>query len=102
MASEIHVGDIGTVFRVTIKDGADIVDVSNVDSKLLFFQKPDGTLLTKEATLYSDGLDGIIEYTTQSGDLDQAGTWQIQAKIEFGTDVFYTNIEKIKVYRNLN
>ena len=102
MASEIHVGDIGTVFRITIKDGADIVDISNVDSKLVFFQKPDGTTLSRTATLYTDGLDGILQYVTQDGDLDQAGTWQIQAKIDFGTDVFYTNIEKFKVYRNLN
>ena len=101
MASEIHVGDVGTIFRVTIKDGDSIVDVSNVDSKTIYLQKPIGATLTKTAVYYTDGTDGIIQYVTEDGDLDQAGTWQIQAKIDFGTDVFNTNIEKFKVLRNL-
>lgn len=101
MASEIHVGDIGTIFRVTIKDGDSIVDVSNVDSKVIYLQKPDGTNLAKTASFYTNGTDGIIQYVSQDGDLDQGGTWQIQAKIDFGTDIFNTSIEKFKVLRNL-
>lgn len=101
MASEIHAGDIGTIFRITIKDGDSIVDVSNVDSKIVYLQKPDSSTLTKAASYYTDGTDGIIQYTTESGDLDQVGTWQIQARIDFGTDVFNTNIDKFKVLRNL-
>lgn len=101
MASEIHVGDIGTIFRVTIKDDGVVVNVSSVDSKVIYLQKPDGTTLTKTASYYTDGTDGIIQYVTESGDLDQAGTWQIQAKIDFGTDVFSTDIQKFKVIRNL-
>ena len=101
MASEIHAGDIGTIFRITIKDGDSIVDVSNVDSKTIYLQKPDSSTRTKAASYYTDGTDGIIQYATVSGDLDQVGTWQIQARIDFGTDVFNTNIEKFKVLRNL-
>lgn len=101
MASEIHAGDIGTIFRITIKDGDSIVDVSSVDSKTIYLQKPDSSTLTKAASYYTDGTDGIIQYTTESGDLDQVGTWQIQARIDFGTDVFNTNIDKFKVLRNL-
>lgn len=101
MASEIHVGDIGTIFRITIKDGDAIVDVSSVDSKIIYLQKPSGTTLTKTATLYTNGTDGVIQCVAENGDLDEAGTWQIQAKIDFGTDVFNTNIDKFKVLRNL-
>lgn len=99
--SEIHVGDVGTIFRVTIKDCDTIVDVSTVNSKTIYFQKPDSSTLTKAASYYTDGTDGIIQYVTESGDLDQAGTWQIQARVDFGADVFNTNIEKFKVLRNL-
>jgi hypothetical protein len=102
MASEIHVGDIGTIFRITIKDGDSIVDVSNVDSKIIYLQKPSGTTLQKTATFYTNGTDGIIQYVVSDGDLDEAGTWQIQAKVDFGTDVFNTNIDKFKVLRNLS
>lgn len=102
MPSEIHMSDVGTIFRVTIKDGTAIVDVSNVDSKLILFQKPSGEVLTKTATLYTNGTDGIIQYVAIDGDLSEIGTWQIQAKIDFGSDVFYTDIQKFKVIRNLS
>lgn len=102
MASEIHIGDIGTIFQITIVDQNGVVDLTNVDSKVIIFQRPDnGGGFQVQASLVTDGSDGLIKYVTQSGDLNQAGTWQIQGRITFGTDVFSTDIQKFKVYRNL-
>ena len=102
MSSEIHAGNIGTVFRITVKDGDDIVDVSTVLSKLMYFSKPNGEVLTKNASFYTDGVDGVIQYTSASGDLDQVGTWELQSKIIFPNgNTFYTDIQKFKVIRNL-
>lgn len=100
---EIRLGDIGTLFKCTIKDNEDIVDVSTATTKLLKLFKPSGSLLTKNASLFTDGTDGIITYTTVSGDLSELGTWQLQGKVEF-TEVaqFNSSIEKFKVHRNLS
>lgn len=101
MASEIHYGDIGVNFNITVMNGTSVLDVSNADNIYIIFQKPDASDLTKTATLATDGTDGKIKYTTISGDLDQVGTWQIQAKVDFGASVFSTDIQKFKVYRNI-
>ena len=63
-ANEIHVGDIGTVFEVTVKDGEDVVDVSSATTRQLIFKSKDGAVLTKTAVLVTDGTDGKIKYTT--------------------------------------
>lgn len=101
MASEIHYGDIGVNFNITVMNGSVPLDVSNTDHIYIIFQKPDGSDLTKTGTLITDGKDGAIKYTTVSSDLDQIGTWQIQAKVDFGASVFSTDIQKFKVYRNI-
>jgi hypothetical protein len=101
MASEIHAGDIGVNFNITVMNGTAVLNVSNANSISIIFQKPDGSDLIKTATLVTDGTDGNIRYTSVSGDLDQIGTWQIQAKVNFGASVFSTDIQKFKVYRNI-
>ena len=101
MAFEIHYGDIGVNFNITVMNGTAVLNVSNADSISIIFQKPDSSDLIKTASLITDGTDGNIRYTTVSGDLDQVGTWQIQAKVDFGASVFSTDIQKFKVYRNI-
>lgn len=101
MASEIHYGDIGVNFNITVMNGTAVLNVSNANSINIIFQKPDGSDLTKTATLVTNGTDGNIRYTSVSGDLDQVGTWQIQARVDFGASVFSTDIQKFKVYRNI-
>ena len=102
MASEIHVGDIGTVFQITVKDQTGVVNLSNVDAMYIIFKKPNDGVLQVTPVLVNDGTDGLIKYISQSGDLDQYGTWQIQARVVFGSDVFSTDIQRFKVQRNLS
>ena len=102
MASEIHVDDIGVNFNITVMNGSVPLDVSNADNIYIIFQKPDGSDLTKSASIVNTGSDGNIRYTTVAGDLDQVGTWQIQAKVDFGISFFSTDIQRFKVQRNLN
>ena len=101
-ANEIHRSDIGTVFKVTIQDSTSAVNVSTATTKQMVFQKPGGSKLTKDAAFFTNGSDGIITYTTVSGDLDEEGMWKLQGYIILsGGNTFYTDIHTFKVYRNL-
>lgn len=101
MASEIHVNDIGTKFLVTIKDDGSIVDVSNASVILVKIRKPDDVVLAQNGILDSDGTDGKIYYTTQAGDLDQAGTYKLQVTVHLPAGTYYTDIYTFKVHCNL-
>ena len=99
--NEIHKSDIGTIFRVTVKDCTLILDVSAATTKEIVFGKPDGTVLTKAAAFFSDGTDGIIQYTTVSGDLSAAGDWSIQAHVIFSGGEWRSDVGAFKVHANI-
>ena len=102
MSKEIHVGDIGTEFRITILDDDNtIVDLSSASIIEIIFLKPDGSRNVVSAELYTDGTDGIIKYNTVSGDLDQSGVYKIQAYVEVGAGNYYSSIGTFKVFCNL-
>ena len=103
MAAQIHVGDIGTSFKLTINDEDGVaLDVSTATTRRILFTKPDATVLTKTASLVNSGTDGMIKYVSQSGDLSIAGLWQIQAYISFsGVTEMYSNVANFRVHNNL-
>ena len=101
MASEIHVGDIGTQLIMTVKDDGAVVDISSASSLSVILKKPDGETYTKSGTLYTDGTDGKMYYTSVSGDFNAAGSYKIQGIVTLSGGTFYTSISTFKVFCNL-
>jgi len=103
--NEIHFGDIGTKFLITIKDADSTVDISGTGAtaanKRIIFKKPSGTTVDQAASFNSDGIDGKLYYTTVSGDLDEDGIWKMQAKVIITGQTFHSDIHTFKVHRNL-
>jgi hypothetical protein len=79
---EIHLNDLGTDFIATLRDGEALVDIST-QTTLEFLALPPSpaVLKTWAASFVTDGTDGQMHYVIQSGDLDVAGDWQIQAHV---------------------
>jgi hypothetical protein len=106
--AEIHKGDIGTIFMLTLKDAGVAVDVSDADGAnemQIFFKKPSGKVVTQTAAFGTaggtGGEDGRIKYTTVAGDLDEVGYWEMQAKVIITAGTFKSEIEGFHVKRNL-
>jgi hypothetical protein len=99
----IHVGDVGTIFRLTITEDDDVtaVDVSLASVKTFYFKKPDGTKLAATAEFNTDGADGKLVYTTIEDDIDAVGTWQVQAYVEIGAAKYYSSKQTFSVHSNL-
>jgi hypothetical protein len=102
MACGIHQNDIGTEIRVQIVDCNNVaVDISLASNMQILFKKPSGSLLTKSATFVTDGSDGYIYYTIADGDLDEIGSWKVQAIVTLGSYIWHSSFESFKVHRNL-
>lgn len=99
--TEVYKDDVSTVFEITLKEGGVVVDVSTASVKQIRFKKADDTTLTKDASFTTDGTDGKIEYTTVANDIDQDGTWEIQAYIEMGGGKWSSDIERFEVFPNI-
>ena len=103
MSSEVQKNDIGTVFRITIKDRdtLEILNISSASTKQIIFLKPDGNKLTKNASFYTDGTDGKIQYTGISGDLDTVGIWKIQSYLILSNNQYSSDVSTFKVKENV-
>ena len=100
--ADIHVGDIGTRFSVTITDSAGTaVNVSSATTKQLWFKPPSGSTLEKAATFATDGVNGVLYYDAISGDLSAAGEWELQAYVVMPTGTWHSEITRFDVVGNL-
>ncbi len=100
---ELHIGDVGTRILSTIVDeSADPVDLSSATTINYLLRKPSGTISTLGATLFTDGTDGKIYFTTLSTTLDEAGFYKLQAYIETPTKQWHTDKVAFRVYPNLD
>jgi len=97
---EVHVGDIGTVFEIELQDDGVAVDLSNVNTASVIFQKPDKTSVTKTGTVDVDS--SLVKYTTISGDLDQAGRWKLQVLVQMAAGTWHSEIVTFYVYSNIS
>jgi len=100
-ANEVHKNDIGTIFRVTVKDGSSAVDLSGATALNFLFKRPNGTSIQRTAVYYTDGTDGIIQYVTVSGDLNQDGRWRLQAHVTLVAGSWYSDIYEFDVHKNV-
>ncbi len=99
--AEVHLNDIGTLFRLELTDGDIAVDISGATTKQIKLKKPDGTVLTKAAVFSTDGTDGKMFYQTISGDIDETGEWLIQGYVVLGTGTWNTSVHAFRVFENL-
>jgi len=99
--NEIHVSDIGTIFEITVKDGASTLNISGASTKQIIFKRPDKQTVTKSALFKTDGTNGILKYTTVAGDLNQSGTWSLQVHLVLAAGTWRSDITDFEVYANL-
>lgn len=104
--SEEHIqqGNIGTVFEIEVirTDTGLAYDLTGNDTLTMIFEKEqDGSTIIRTATAPTPA-NGKIEYTTIADDLDTAGWWKVQARIQGPSTVdLKTEFYRFRVFENL-
>jgi hypothetical protein len=102
MAADIHSGDIGVVFKLTVHDQDGLIlSLIGATVMQIIFKAPDGALKTMTAVFSTDGSDGNMQYATLGGDLHIDGNWKHQGYIEVNNFKGHTDIVAFKVKPNL-
>lgn len=86
-----YVGDVGTT--LVVSTGNNLTTATLIKLKV---QKPDGTEHTWDAII-NPALNTQILYTVVAGDLDQLGTYKVQAYVEFPSGKWRGNTASFKV-----
>ena len=102
--THIHEGDVGTEFIVQVVDAVtgDAIDLTDYTTTEIIFEKPDGTAVTKDASI-TDAAAGEITYVSEAGVLTPSGDWRLQGHVAHSGNVtdHKTEIKEFKVYANI-
>ena len=102
MASNLHVGDVGTAIVITVKNqSSSVVNLSIYNNTTLIFKRPDGTIVQRVCAWLNDGTDGKVQYITTSEDLTMPGNYKFQVRCSTSSNVWHSNIVTQKVYSNV-
>jgi len=100
----LQLGDIGTPIILTIyrKDGTIEDHLDSVDNMDIVLKRPSGVVTFHNASYVTDGTDGMIQYFTIADDIDELGTWHVQAYLEWiGVWEGYSTVKSFNVLTNL-
>lgn len=113
MGAEIHVGDIGTRFTVTmketLKDGTvAVVPIGGASRLDMIFQAPRGQFFLRQGTLLTDGDDGKMFYDIAfASELDEAAIlpghplWKLQGHVDIGGGSWRSSVPDFEVHPNI-
>ena len=95
----LYVGDAGVNLIIDLVDCGTAVDLSTLNTAEFIFKKPDDTPLVKTASVVGDPTNGQLGYVFQTGELDQAGRWQVQAYLDITSPAFigHSQIDEFEV-----
>lgn len=98
-ASLPTVGTAGFLFVIYVTDAVGTrMNISGYTTlKQLRFTSPAGVETVKSASFYSDGTDGGLVYSTESGMFTAAGTWRVRAHLVNGSVMLDTPEESFFV-----
>lgn len=106
MTADLHVGDIGTGLRFTIKENNVAVNLPgegiSQSDMVLHLQKKDKTVIFRPVEYNTDGSDGKVVYYTKLGDIDQKGKWSAQIYLQSTSGSWHTSVVELIVEDNLD
>lgn len=97
----IQVGATNLLVELEIRNEYAPLNISGATTKNIIIEKPNDTIITASGSFTTDGTDGLLYYRTVAGDLDQAGTYNVQAYLVLPDFVGYSTPVSFTVYANL-
>ena len=100
--AEAHVNDVGTEIRLTLTDGGFAVDLTGATELKILLRKPSGAVVEKDAGVVGDATSGVINCYTATDDLDEAGLYEVQARIALPAWSGHSASRQLRVHANVD
>lgn len=95
--------DTGVNFVVTLLDEQtnQILNISSATNINFIFRRPDKVTYIVDGSLYTDGTDGKVQYTSQPSDMTVAGLWKFQVSYQLNGATKLSSYTTFQVSSNL-
>src|SRR5262245_24651002 len=82
--AKLHVGTVGAEVLIPLTDPkGNPVDLSTATTITIYFQKPNAAKANKVIGKQGSGQTGVAVWVTAAGDVDVAGDWQVQTRVQY-------------------
>ena len=104
MAGRIHVGDVGTKFRVRMLDETgQPISLAAATTRQLIFRRPNRQTFTVPATVEAHEDDtgpvqSLLTYVTVSGNINIRGQWSVRGHVVLPTGEWRSTEEQFNVF----
>lgn len=99
MISTLHVGDVGTIIRLTVLENGQVKDLSTATDTQIKIVKPNASVVVRTATFSTDGTDGRLQIEIQANDLDIPGVYSFVAYFTINSWTGHTSAATVKCMR---
>lgn len=87
MNNSIKKGSTSTPLCATLKDSEGVIDLGGADSVELIMTRKSGTVkIDGKAMTIVDAANGEVQYAWEAEDVDEAGTYYIEIRINYGSN----------------
>lgn len=90
MADKVYINEVGKILKLDTG-----INVDAATSQSVYVNKPDGTVASWDGSIVDSN---YVQHTTEAGDLDQSGTYRVQAVVTVGGIERKGNTARFTVY----
>jgi hypothetical protein len=86
--AKLHVGSVGVEVQIPLTDPkGNPIDLSTATFITIYFVKPTAAKMNKPISKYGSGQTGVAIWLTAAGDVDVAGDWQVQVRVQYNNPI---------------
>ena len=101
MTDEVHVGDIGTIIRISIVERSLPLDLTDATVIKIKFKKKDRSTFMVDGSVYGPATDGVIQCISDTTYFTSKGKVSVQVYIEYPSGKWHTSEAEFEVFENI-
>jgi hypothetical protein len=101
MSDEVHLGDIGTIIRISITEQGDPLDLTDASVIKIKMERKDRSTLFVDGAVYGNPLNGQVQCVSDDTYFTIKGKTTGQVYLEYPSGQWHTSEFEFEVFENI-
>lgn len=101
MSDEVHIGDVGTIVRISITENGSPLDLTDATVIKIKFERKDRTSFQVEGSVYGPAIDGVVQCVSDATYFTGKGKMTVQVYVEYPSGKWHTSEAEFEVFENI-
>ena len=101
MSDEVHIGDEGTIVRISIFENGEPLDLTDASVIKMKFQRKDRTSFQVDGSIYGAATNGVVQCVSSAAYFTGKGKMTVQVYLEYPSGKWHTSEAEFEVFENI-